>query len=81
MYINITTRYKHISGPPLSVRHFRQLFSYPNLNFNSADGIVTTSWKGDRNYRGDIDERNMVFEFGKFTSALSIKNLQKDYFK
>jgi hypothetical protein len=56
MYINITARYKHITGPPLSVLHFRQLFSYPKLNFNSADGIVTTSWEGDRNYRRDIDE-------------------------
>jgi len=28
----------------------------PKINFKSADRIVTTSWEGDRNYSGDIDE-------------------------
>jgi len=73
MYINITTRYKHISGPPLSLLHFTQLFSYPKLNFNSTDGIVMTSWEGDRNYTEYIDEEIRQSYLETFTSALSVK--------
>jgi hypothetical protein len=56
MHVNIITKYKHISSPPLSVLHFSQLFFYPKLNFNLVNGILTTCWEGENNYRGDIDE-------------------------